>query len=83
MRAMSRIETVPLIHPDLPGQVYPAPKPAVRALARTGWRPAAPPPEPDPDQSESTTQAPATAGAFALPDDQPPRRRRAAPRGDE
>lgn len=70
-------------HPKLPeDQLIKAMPQQVQAYQRSGWE-VIPDPEPDPPTTASEDdEAPATAGASALPD-QSPRRRRAPKEGDE
>lgn len=71
-------EFVTMVHPNLPGQLYKAPKQAVGVLARSGWELAPEPPPPPPPAPKKTSEAPAEYGASSLEDTgKPPRARRA------
>jgi len=77
-----RTKFVQMVHPDLPGQTYKAPRQGVGALKRSGWKLA--PPEPAPPAPAESTEAPASSGALSSPDhDQPPQRRRASEKKGE
>lgn len=83
------METVWISHPNLDGKTE-VPAVALAQWQRGGWERTEPPPppplpEPDPgpdDNPPTTSEAPATAGASAL-QDASPSRRRATTRGDE
>jgi len=77
-------EFVTMVHPDLPGQPYKAPKQGVGQLKRAGWRLASeepPPSAPQPPEPVKTTEPPASAGGSSL-EAEPPKRRRASKEGD-
>lgn len=78
-----KTQFVEMVHPNLPGQTYQAPKQGVGMLQQSGWRLAEEAP-PDQAAADQPNRAPADAGASSSSDtDQPPQRRRASEKKGE
>lgn len=84
------MDTVWISHPHLEGAVE-VPATSLAQHQRAGWEQTDPPPPPPPPEldpgpddtpSDQTSEAPAPAGASALPDESPRRRRASTKEGE-